>query len=379
MRYFDNAATTLIKPPEVAEAFVQALSTFGGAGRGMHQASLAAAMTVYETREKLARFYGAASPHQVAFSLNATEALNVAIESLVRPGDHVLTTAASHNSVLRPLYRKEKKGVKLSILPLSKQGSMNYDQLDVMLSQNVSLMVLTHASNLTGEIYDLQRVAASCKKANVVLVLDAAQTGGHLSFDMQKTGVDVVVFTGHKGFFGPQGTGGLCVADHIDLAPYKVGGSGTHSYDKHHPTHMPEKLEAGTLNSHGIAGLSAGIDYIEGYGVQGIAQKITRLTTRFRQGALTIKGIKIYGNPIKENCGIVALNIAGIDAAECASYLDYKHGICVRAGAHCAPLMHEALGTAQCGALRFSFSSFNTEVEIDSTLEVLDAIAHENF
>lgn len=379
MIYFDNAATTLTKPPEVAEAIVHAMASFGGAGRGMHEASLAAALSIYETRQKLATFFGAASAKQVAFTSNATEGLNLVIAGLVKPGDHVITSAASHNSVLRPLYRKRDQGSILSIIPVSKQGRMDYAALEQSFCEETRMVVLAHASNLTGDIYDIDRVAALCKAHGVTFVLDAAQTGGHAPIDMQAQEIDIVVFTGHKGLFGPQGTGGLCVAEGIEIPLYKVGGSGTHSFDEQHPSYMPERLEAGTLNSHGIAGLSAGLDFIESQGVEEIARTVDVLTEYFRQGISTIEGVTIYGGQEEcGNCGIVALNLAGIDAAQLAQRLDADFGICVRAGAHCAPLMHEALGTAGQGAVRFSFSVFNTLKELDFALDVLEKLAQEN-
>lgn len=378
MIYFDNAATTLVKPPEVSRAVMQALATFGGAGRGMHQASLAAAMSVYETREKIAKLFNASAPRRVAFTLNATEALNIVIEGLIKPGDRVLTTAASHNSVLRPLYRKREQGASLALVPVSSAGRMDYESLEYELAQGAKLLVLTHASNLTGDVYDVRHVGELCAAHNTLLVVDAAQTAGHFPLDMQELGIGIVVFTGHKGLFGPQGTGGLCVAEGIEIAPYKVGGSGTHSFDAHHPHLMPESLEAGTINSHGLAGLSAGLEYVESRGVENLQRSLESITERFRTGASSLKGVTIYGGAEAcGNCGIVTLNLDGFDASQIADRLDADFGICTRAGAHCAPLMHEALGTAETGALRFSFSVFNTAEEVDFTLSVLEKITHE--
>jgi cysteine desulfurase family protein len=375
MIYFDNAATTLHKPPAVARAVVHAIKTFGNIGRGAHEPALAAARAVHEARERLARFFGVPSAARVAFTANATEALNIAIESLFLPGRHAVTTAASHNSVLRPLYRKRNQGGELSILPIAPDASMDYEAFASLFRENTSLAVVTHASNLTGDVYDIERMAKICHAHEATLVVDAAQTAGIIPLDMQKTGVDVLAFTGHKSLFGPQGTGGLCVNDGTEIAPYLVGGSGIRSYDEEHPKIMPESLEAGTLNSHGIAGLSAGLAYVEGVGVPVIAERIKALVRRFEEGLCDCEGVTIYGGRAGiDRCGIVALNLGDHGSAEVSGLLGLEHGIATRAGAHCAPLMHRALGTVEQGIVRFSFSHFNTAVEIDSGIEALRMI-----
>jgi cysteine desulfurase family protein len=376
MIYFDNAATTLHKPPEVVRAVACAIETFGNIGRGAHEPALAAARAVHEARKQLARLFGAPSAARVSFMANATEALNIAIDSLFVPGSHAVTTAASHNSVLRPLYRRRKQGGELSVVPIAPDASMDYRAFASLFRENTSLAVVTHASNLTGDVYDIERMADICHAHGATFVVDAAQTAGIIPIDMQKMGVDVLVFTGHKSLFGPQGTGGLCVNDGIELAPYLVGGSGIRSYDEEHPTAMPESLEAGTLNSHGIAGLSAGLAYIEGRGIPVIAERIQALTCRFEEGLRGGRGITIYGGHAGiDRCGIVALNLDGRGSAEISELLAVDHGIATRSGAHCAPLMHRALGTVEQGVVRFSFSHFNTTAEIDSGIEALRMIA----
>lgn len=377
MIYFDNAATTMMKPPEVASAVAAAIASFGGVGRGVHEAALSADMTVHKARTQISDLFGGPGPKHVAFGLNVTEALNIAIVGLLREGDHAITTAASHNSVLRPLYRKQdQEGVELSILSVSPDGGIDYDAFDALFQPNTKLAAVTHASNLTGDVYDIERMARIAHAHGALLLVDAAQTAGVVPIDMAAQGIDIVAFTGHKSLYGPQGTGGICIADGIDIPAFKVGGSGTHSYDRTHPDFMPEHLEAGTLNGHGIAGLSAGLSYIQKKGIDTIAAQTAVLTDRFEQGVCGIPGVKTYGGHAGiARCGIVALNIGDVDSAAVSDMLNVGFDICTRAGAHCAPLMHQALGTEGQGAVRFSFSHFNTIEEIDRGIEAVAAIA----
>ena len=378
MIYFDNAATAMLKPPEVAEAVAAAINTFGGVGRGVHEASLDAGVTVYQARQKIADLLAGAGAKRVAFSHNATEALNIALCGLLKPGDHAVTTAASHNSVLRPLFRLQDQGViDMTIAPIAPDGSLDYDAFDAAFEPNTRLAAVTHASNLTGDVYDIARLAEIAHDHGALVVVDAAQTAGVEPIDMAGPRLDVVCFTGHKSLLGPQGTGGLCVAEGIDIEPFKVGGSGTHSYDREHPSFMPERLEAGTLNAHGIAGLLAGLRSIERKGVDSIREDSLALATRFEQGVRTIPGITVYGGGTGKRTGIVALNVRDIDSALVADLLNTEYGICTRAGAHCAPLMHEALGTDEQGAVRFSFSHLNTVEEIDAGIRAVEAVAKE--
>lgn len=378
MIYFDNAATTMMKPPEVAQAVAAAIGSFGGVGRGVHDASLSAGMAVYRCRQQVARLLGAPDAKRVAFALNVTEALNAVVSGLLGAGDHVITTAASHNSVLRPLNRKaDEEGVGLDILSVAPDGSIDYDAFAALFRPNTRLAVVTHASNLTGDVYDVARMARIAHEHGALLCVDAAQTAGCLPIDMARDGLDIVCFTGHKGLYGPQGTGGLALGAGVDVPAYKEGGSGTHSYDRRQPAFYPERLEAGTLNAHGIAGLSAGIAHIEELGVEEIARQTAALASRFGAGVRTIPGVRVYGGGTGARTGIVAVNVRDIDSAQVADALGYDYGICVRAGAHCAPLMHEALGTQRQGAVRFSFSHFNTAEEVDAGIAALAEMAGE--
>lgn len=376
MIYLDSSATSFLKPPQVAEAVFRSFNTIGNAGRGAHAPTLNASRLIYDTREKLAALFGTPDPSRIAFTCNATEALNIAIHGAIHPGEHVITTACEHNSVLRPLYLKEKEGTELTIIPADKKGRIRYDLLESSVKSNTSAIVLTHASNLSGNVTDLAFVSNFAKKHGLLLIVDASQTAGSLPINVVKMGIDILCFTGHKGLFGPQGTGGLYVREGLTLSPLKSGGSGVHSFDKQHPTDMPTALEAGTLNGHGIAGLNAGLDYILSTGVKNIHAKEISLARRFVNGISDISDLKLYGDidaPLRTP--IISLNIGNMSSASVSDILWEDYEICVRAGAHCAPLIHKTFGTEKQGAVRFSFSCFNTETEIDTAIRAMHEIA----
>ena len=376
MIYLDSSATSFLKPPQVAEAVFRSFNTIGNAGRGAHAPTLNASRLIYDTREKLAALFGTPDPSRIAFTCNATEALNIAIHGAIHPGEHVITTACEHNSVLRPLYLKEKEGTELTIIPADKKGRIRYDLLESSVKSNTSAIVLTHASNLSGNVTDLAFVSNFAKKHGLLLIVDASQTAGSLPITVVKMGIDILCFTGHKGLFGPQGTGGLYVREGLSLSPLKSGGSGIHSFDRQHPTDMPTALEAGTLNGHGIAGLNAGLDYILSTGVKNIHAKEISLSRRFVNGISDISDLKLYGDidaPLRTP--IISLNIGNMSSASVSDILWEDYEICVRAGAHCAPLMHKTFGTEKQGAVRFSFSCFNTEAEIDTAIRAMHEIA----
>ena len=383
MIYLDNGATTLQKPECVKEALLEAMASMGNSGRGVHDASLYAGRTIYRARESLAELLGAAAPEQVVFTANATESLNLVLGGLFGPGDHVITTVCEHNSVLRPLYRLQ--GVELSVLPVKAEageerqaGLLAYDELESLLRPKTKALIITHASNLTGNITDLEQAVAFAKKHSLLLIVDAAQTAGAVPMDMERMGIDVLCFTGHKGLYGPQGTGGVCVRPGLSIRPLKVGGSGIHSFDREHPSEMPAALEAGTLNGHGIAGLGAAARWLLETGVEQIRAREQSLLQRFVDGVKEVEGVTLYGNPdLDWRTGIQSLNIRDYDSARVADWLYEDYGIAVRGGAHCAPLMHEALGTREQGAVRFSFSYFNTEAEADEAAAAVRELAEE--
>lgn len=378
MIYFDNAATTMVKPDCVIDAVVNAMRHFGNSGRGAHEASLDASRLIYETRERISNLFHLGNPMQVAFTSNSTESLNTAIQGLFEAGDHVITTVLEHNSVLRPLYLMETRGVDVTILPCDEKGVLRYDLLEESIRPETKAVVCTHASNLTGNKMDLERIGQVCRKHGIKLVVDASQTAGVLPIDMEKQNIDVLCFTGHKGLLGPQGTGGICVREGIQIRPLKSGGSGVHTYLKEHPKDMPTALEAGTLNGHGIAGLHASLGFLGETGIDAIHRREASLMRRFYEGVTKIPSVKVYGDfSTDDRAAIVALNIGDYDSSEVSDELAVTYGISTRPGAHCAPLMHQSFGTVDQGMVRFSFSYFNTEEEVDTGIRAVRELAEE--
>ena len=378
MIYLDNAATTQRKPQQVLDAVVQAMTTMGNASRGAHGSALEAARAVYNTRAKLSKLFGCSRADHVVFTSNSTEALNIAIRGTLSPGDHVISTDLEHNSVLRPLYLLEETGViSLDFVPANRQGQVDYADFDRLLKPNTRAIVCTHASNLTGELLDIGRIGAFAKEKGLLLIVDASQTAGCVPIDMEAMGVDILCFTGHKGLYGPQGTGGLCIREGVEIRPFKVGGSGVQSYNPHQPEEYPTRLEAGTLNSHGIMGLSAALDFVADTGVSAIAAYEHDLMYRFYNGVKDIPGVTVYGDftPGHDRTAVVALNIRDYDSSAVSDELAMGFDIATRPGAHCAPRMHRALGTQEQGAVRFSFSWFNTPEEVDEAIAAVKELA----
>lgn len=378
MIYLDNAATTMHKPQTVIDAVTQAMCSLGNAGRGATSGALDAARTIHGCRAKLARLLGCPRADHVCFTPNSTAALNTVINGVVRPGDRVVTTVLEHNSVLRPLNRlSAEQGVTVEHAGCDANGVLDYDELERLVTPGTRAVVVTHASNVTGNAVDIARVAAIAHAAGALVIVDASQSAGAAKIDMNTMGLDVVCFTGHKGLMGPQGTGGLAVAEGVDVAPWAMGGTGVHSFDALQPLEWPTRLEAGTLNGHGIAGLSAGLDFIEAQGgVEAIAAHERSLAERFLVGVREIPGIALYGafdQPVRS--AIVSLNVGDTDSAEISDALMQGWGIATRPGAHCAPLMHRALGTERQGVVRFSFGYFNTDEEVDTAIDALRDLA----
>lgn len=378
MIYLDNAATTMHKPKEVIDAVVEAMTSLGNAGRGANEASLSAARIIYDAREKLCRFFNGEDPRQIVFTGNSTESLNIAIKGLLEPGDHVITTMLEHNSVLRPLYEMEKKGVALTIIKADKKGRFSLEEMEAAIRPETKMIVCTNGSNLTGNYVDIGKVGEMAHRHDVLFVVDGSQTAGVFPIDVRNMQVDVLCFTGHKGLLGPQGTGGMYVREGLAIRPLKSGGSGVQTYSKTHPREMPTALEAGTLNGHGIAGLRAAVEYIEKTGLDTIRAKEQELMWRFYEGVKEIPGVTVYGDfDSRERCAIVSLNIGDYDSSEVSDALLTEYGISTRPGGHCAPLMHEALGTVEQGAVRFSFAHSNTEEEVDIAINAVRELATE--
>ncbi len=378
MIYLDNAATTRIKPKVVVEAVAEALITLGNAERGTHSASLGASRTVFSTRMKLAKFFNAEGPSNIVFTMNATESLNIAIKGILEKGDAVITTCLEHNSVLRPLYQLRDEGVELSFVSADKLGRPNYEEFESLIKPNTKAIISTAGSNLTGNLVDIRRVGEIAKKHGLIFVVDASQTAGVFPIDVKERNIDILCFTGHKGLLGPQGTGGMYVRDGVEVKPYLSGGTGVQTYNEHQPAEMPTRLEAGTLNGHGLAGLDAAIDYINEFGMQAIHDKEMSLMWRFYNGVKEIEGVKIYGDfDVKDRCPIVSINLSDYESGAVSDELANRFEIATRPGGHCAPLMHKALGTVDQGAVRFSFSHFNTEEEVDTAINAVRTLAEE--
>ena len=375
MIYLDNAATTMRKPQCVIDAVVNAMTHMGNAGRGANEASLDASRIIYDTREKISDLFNLKNPSRVAFTSNSTESLNTAIKGVLTNKDHAITTALEHNSVLRPLYELEREGMELSIVPCDENGNINYDDFENLIQNNTKAIVCTHASNLVGNVLDIKKIGQIAKKHNLVFIVDASQSAGVFPIDMEDMNIDILCFTGHKGLFGPQGTGGLCVREGINVRPLKVGGSGINTFAKTQPEEMPTILEAGTLNGHALAGLNAALDYLKEEGIENIQKREEELMFRFYNGIKDIKNIKIYGNFENKRAAIVAFNVGDMDSAAFSDELSLYYNISTRPGAHCAPLMHKAMNTVEQGAVRFSFSHYNTEEEIDTAINAVKEIA----
>ena len=376
MIYLDNAATTLHKPPCVIDAVVNAMQTMGNSGRSAHAESLAASRTIYAAREALAALFGCERADHVCFTANSTEALNIAISGLLAPGDHVLSTDLEHNSVLRPLYREMERGVSVGFLPADRKGCIDYADFDRLLQTNTKAVICTAGSNLTGNLLDLTRIGAFCAAHGLLFVVDASQTAGVFPIDLRAQHLSVLCFTGHKSLMGPQGTGGLCVAEGVDIRPWCVGGTGVQTFLPSQPPQYPTRLEAGTRNGHGIAGLMAAMDYIRSVGRETIRSHELALARRFYEGAANTPGVTVYGDFSSwDRAPIVTLNIRDYDSSQVSDVLAQDYGIATRAGAHCAPRLHRALGTVERGAVRFSFGWMNTEEETDAALAAVREIA----
>ena len=379
MIYFDNAATTFPKPEIVYEKTMEAMREYGAnPGRGGHKMALKANRGIFETRNTIAKLFNIGNPMRVIFTASCTESLNLAIKGVLEEGDHVITTSIEHNSVLRPITHLEKSGVENTIVNANSKGEVDPADIEAAIKENTKLIVTTHISNLIGSIVPIEEIGEIAKKHNILYLVDAAQSAGVYHIDVEKVGIDMLAFPGHKGLLGPQGTGGLYIKEGLELSEILQGGTGSASESLVQPEILPDRYEAGTHNGAGIIGLRTGVEYILDRGTEDIRAYEEKLTNHFLDGIKDIEELEIYG-PLdtRKQAAVVALNFKGIDSSEIAFILDEKYDIAVRSGLHCAPLAHKTIGSLDQGAVRFSFGIFNTIEEVDKGIKALREISEE--
>ncbi len=374
MIYLDQAATAFQKPREVARAVYDTMIHYGAnAGRGGHKLSVRAGEIIYETRENLCRLFQIEDPDRLVFCQNTTQALNMGIKGVLRKGDHVIISSMEHNSVLRPIEAMaQSKNISYSVVQANRNGELFLADVVRAIRPQTRMIVITHASNVCGNVYSIEAVARLAHDRGILCMIDAAQSAGVLPIALEN--FDLAAFPGHKGLLGPQGTGGLYVRKGLQLSTIIEGGTGSQSESYLQPKQMPDRLESGTQNVAAIAGLGEGVKFIIREGIDAVREKERELSEHFRQKVLNIPSVQLYGTAEGETVGVVALNIDGMDCVELASVLDEEYGICVRAGLHCAVLAHETLGTKETGCVRFSFGYFNTRQEIERAIYALHQI-----
>lgn len=378
MIYFDQAASSFPKPAEVGDAMVHALNNIGAnPGRGSHLLAREAATVIQETRETAARIFGCSNPRKAVFFQNATIALNQAIKGLSwERGDHVIATSFEHNSIRRPLeYLKRTQGVTVTYMEWKEDAQTLLKEMEDAVNSKTKLIAITHASNVTGSLIPIDGITRLAKENNLRMLVDASQTAGHIPINMMDQNIDMLVFPGHKGLLGPQGTGMLLVEGDINLQPIHHGGTGSFSETAEQPTHWPEVLESGTLNTPGIAGLNAALSVFETRKTENVPRE-TILARELLKGISQINGVTCYG-PSEQNLQIpiVAFNIRNVASQEIAIVLDSHYEIAIRAGLHCSPLAHESLKTIEQGVVRASLSIYNTREEVNAFLEAIEEIA----
>lgn len=350
----------------------------GNPGRGGHSFSLAAARVVYRARERVAALLGVSDPMRIVFTANATEALNLALKGFLKPGDHVVTTSMEHNSVIRPLRALESRGISFEAVAASAEGVVSVADLEAAIGPSTRLLAVAHASNVTGAISSLKDISDLCRRHGIQLLVDAAQTAGVLPLKAEEWRVDLLAFAGHKGLFGPPGTGGLYIGPDISLEPLIQGGTGSVSDEEVQPGFLPDRFESGTLNSVGLAGLAAGAEFVLKEGVETIREKEDALAQRLRNGLLDIRGVTLHGPLESERAvAVVSFVLGDKDPGDIAFALDRVHEIAVRAGLHCAPRAHRTIGTYPTGTVRVSPGYFNEDRHIDTLLKAVAEIAAE--
>lgn len=377
MIYFDNAATTWPKPESVYEAVDQCMRNKGAnPSRSGHLMALLAGQIVLDTRVQIAEFFNIADPLQVVFTPNATEALNLGLKGVLKPGDHVITSSLEHNAVTRPLEKLRTQGVEVTKLQTSVVEGLLPQQVEAAIQKNTKLIVISHASNVIGVIQPILQIGKIAQEKEVLFMVDSAQTAGSIPIDVLAMGIDLLVFAGHKGLLGPQGTGGLYLREDLQLDTLKEGGTGANSEDPYQPDESPERYESGTLNTPGIAGLGAGIEFINKEGIEKIREKESKLTKQLLMGLEKIPSVIIYGpDHSVERAPVVSINLEGREPSEVSYLLDKLYGIATRPGLHCAPDAHRTLGTFRQGTVRLSLGYFNTSQEVDRCIEAISRIS----
>jgi len=375
--YFDNAATSWPKPEDTGKAMMNFMDNIGAnPGRSGHSKSLDSARIIFEARETIAEFFNTGNSEFVTFSKNATESLNIALKGLLKPGDNVVTTSMEHNSVMRPLRSLEQSiGITVSVVNCDERGCLPVENFEKTISENTRLVVATHASNVTGTIMPVKEIGELCREKGVLFLLDSAQTAGVVPLNMIDNKIDILAFTGHKGLLGPTGTGGLCFTEDIGIEPLMQGGSGSRSEMEYHPEMLPDRLESGTINGVGIAGLKAGIDFIKRIGISTIDEHEKKLLAVFLAGLAEIPEITLYGpDSSYGRTAVISFSVKNIPPNEIAYSLDKNFGILSRVGLQCSPAAHRTIGTFPDGTVRFSFNYFNTVEEVEFSLKALSEI-----
>ncbi|MCJ7664852.1 MAG: aminotransferase class V-fold PLP-dependent enzyme [Desulfobacterales bacterium] len=379
MIYLDNAASSWPKPDETWQAMEHFMRHIGAnPGRSGHRLSIEAGRILMDAREALAELFGVEDPLRICFAKNATEALNLAICGILRPGDHCITSSMEHNAVMRPLRALEKNGVEITVAPCSSQGALDPQEVEKAITANTRLIVMTHASNVTGTLMPISEVGKIACKHGVLFCIDAAQTAGAYPIDCKKMQIDLLAFTGHKALYGPQGTGGLYIREGLEkeLEPLVRGGTGSRSEFQEQPDFMPDKYESGTPNTVGVAGLGAGVRFILTQGIDQIRAKEQGLTRMLIEGLGSIPGVSLYGcNDAARQVAICSFNIAGLTPSEITMELDEEFAIMSRPGLHCAPAAHQTIDTFSQGTIRLSAGYFTTEEEIALALKAIEKIA----
>jgi cysteine desulfurase family protein len=374
--FLDNSATTFPKPESVYRAMEHAFREIGvGPGRGGYARSLAATRLVFEARETLADFFGINDSSRLIFTHSATEALNLAVAGLLRKGDHVVSTTMEHNSLVRPLHLAGQRGVEITWVDGDDRGFVDPRRIAAALRPTTRLVALAHCSNVTGTIQPVGEIGALARNTGALLLVDAAQSAGVIPIDVAALQIDLLAVPGHKGLFGPPGSGFLFVAEGVELKPLFVGGTGGYSTGVEQPEALPERFESGTMNTPAIAGLKAGVAFIRETGIDVIRKNETALVARLREGLDEIPGVAVFGPAAPSaHCGPLSFTVSGHDPSQIAFLLDRDHEVSVRAGLHCAPFAHRTIGTYPAGTVRVSPGYFNTNEDIDYFLQALRII-----